>query len=75
MTKKTKKIPIEQGTCPECGCTNLDYDASDLDGELVGYPWKCPDCNATGVEWYRLEFSSHAVRKYGKELWFKHYDV
>jgi hypothetical protein len=57
-----RKVRIEAGTCPKCDSNgDLDYDAAEIDGELVGYPWKCP-CGATGVEWYRMEFSSHAVR-------------
>ena len=58
-----EKIRVEAGTCPCCGGTDLDYKGSNLDGELYGYDWYCPDCKAEGVEWHRLQFSSHAVRK------------
>ena len=52
---------IEAGTCPKCGSEGeLDYDAAEIDGELVGYTRKCP-CGASGVEWHRMQFSSHAV--------------
>ena len=58
---KKKKIPIEPGVCPKCGHTELDYGESYPDDELYAYDWSCPHCKATGTEWYRMEFSSHAV--------------
>ena len=61
MSKKTKKIPVEVGVCPKCG-GELHMGPGDLEGEVVGYQWDCLDCKATGMEWYRMEFSSHALR-------------
>ena len=61
MAKK-KKIPVEKDVCPKCGYDlGLDYGESTIDEELIGYDWVCSNCKATGVEWYRMEFSSHAV--------------
>ena len=61
MPKKNKKIPVESGTCPKCGHTELNFGDSRLEDGSLGYEWACPHCKARGVEWYTLEFSSHMV--------------
>jgi hypothetical protein len=77
MPKKT--IRIESGTCPKCGAEgNLEYGDSELEDELVGYEWDCPDCGASGTEWYHLEFSSHAVEVKDKKtghITYEHFDA
>jgi len=51
-------VHIRQGECPECGSTNLDYDAMELGeiGDQVYYPFLCKNCGFNGREWYKLEF-------------------
>jgi rubredoxin len=61
MKKKTHKTCVEEGTCPKCGATRLDYGASETDAGLIGYYWVCPECEASGTEWHRMGFSSHSV--------------
>lgn len=54
-----KKISNEQGQCPCCNSLNLDYGASDFDGNWIEYPWVCKDCGAMGHELYVLKFVEH----------------
>jgi len=78
MKTKKKKIRIEAGTCPKCGARNLDYGMSEIEDELVRYEYVCPDCGIDGVEWHRMEFSSHAVVKRGagaKYLGYEHFEA
>ena len=69
-----KKIHIEAGTCPKCGGV-LDYGSSEVEDGSYGYEWTCPDCGASGTEWHRLEFSSHAVLKKGKHIKYETFDA
>lgn len=55
----------EEGVCPECGSTNLEYGESGIKDTSYGYQWACDDCGAEGTEWYALSFSEHSVRKHG----------
>lgn len=52
---------IEQGTCPCCTSTNLNYSVLELEGEGISYPWECEDCGSNGTEWFSLDFSGHNV--------------
>lgn len=47
---------MEEGKCPNCGYYNLDYDSMEIKDNMVYYPWTCEDCNASGKEWYELNF-------------------
>lgn len=49
----------EEGVCPICGGTDLDYgnDTPTDDGGLID--WTCPDCGATGKEGYDKVFDRH----------------
>ena len=49
----------EEGVCPICGGTDLDYggDTPADDGGLID--WRCPDCGATGKEGYDKVFDRH----------------
>ncbi len=62
---------IEQGACPCCTSTNLNYSTLELDGENISYPWECEDCGSNGTEWHSLHFSGHNVKennKIGKDM-------
>lgn len=45
------------GKCPKCGSEDLDYDASEMIDESLGYPFTCKDCGCVGVEWYSIVYS------------------
>lgn len=52
----------EQGHCPKCDSTNLDYGAVRFeDGEMCYFPYACNDCKQEGEEWYKLSFEGHNV--------------
>jgi len=67
LIKVELKEPKEQreGTCPRCGCIDLNYGDSEIDGGNVKYEWDCPKCKASGTEWYELRFAEH-IYKEGK---------
>ena len=56
---------MEEGKCPKCGNYNLKYEALEIEGNSVYFPWTCPDCHASGKEWYDLEFSEQELIKEG----------
>ena len=58
---------MEEGKCPKCGNYNLDYEALEVYGQSVYYPWTCPDCHSSGKEWYDLEFSEQELIEEGGE--------
>lgn len=52
----------EQGKCPKCDDTNLDYGAIRFeDGNMCYFPWTCKKCGMEGEEWYKLEFQGHNI--------------
>lgn len=61
---------MEEGKCPKCGCNNLDYGVLEIGDNSVYYPWNCPDCGASGKEWYDLVFSGqeYEIKEGGEEL-------
>lgn len=59
--KHIKLKRIEQGVCPYCGSTNINYDSAELDDEMVSYPATCNRCKRNFVEWYHLDFVGHNV--------------
>ena len=57
-----KDYTNEQGFCPKCHSYNLDYQAMQVEDDMMCYyPYKCEDCGMQGEEWYRLEFQGHNV--------------
>ena len=46
----------EQGKCANCGSNFLDYGASELEDEFMGYHYRCEDCGHEGIEWYIMEY-------------------
>lgn len=54
-------MKIEEGVCPKCGCTDLQYEAMEVEGTMIYYPYTCPGCNRTGEEWYSLSFAGHNI--------------
>ena len=55
------KYTNEQGFCPKCGGDNLNYDAMELEGDMMYYPYICEDCGQQGEEWYSKKFAGHNV--------------
>jgi len=61
---KIKLKKIEQGVCPYCGSTDIDYGAIELeDDDMLYYPATCNDCKRDFEEWYKLGFVGHNVGK------------
>ena len=50
-----------KGKCPNCNSEDLDYDAVELEGESLFYPFVCNNCKANGQEWYNLKYISSVV--------------
>jgi len=48
---------MEEGRCPKCGNTDLDYGASELECNQIFYPFSCKYCKFEGKEWYILKFN------------------
>ena len=61
---------VEVGTCPRCGSNDLSYGSMDIHEGSISYPWDCLDCDATGSEWYNLEFTGHniEIEEIGKDM-------
>ena len=60
--KTIKNLRNEQGVCPKCGSTNLEYEPAKNEGDMLCYPWKCNNCGADGEEWYELTFAGHNLQ-------------
>ena len=39
---------MEQGICPFCGHDDLEYEAIEIEGSQLCYPWECNNCRAQG---------------------------
>ncbi len=52
---------IEQGVCPYCGSTDIDYDPSSHEDDMETYPATCNTCGKQFEEWYELHFVGHNV--------------
>lgn len=50
-----------QGICPFCGESNLEYGAVKFEGEMCYFPWKCLQCEHEGEEWYSMDFTGHNI--------------
>ena len=54
---------IEQGNCPKCGSTNLEYGDEIRDSgaisESIEYPYVCCGCSFEGREIYSISFCGH----------------
>ena len=63
---KTDETPIRiqrPGECPKCG-GSLEYPgnrADEHEDDMIGYPWTCEACGATGIEWHTMTFVEHDV--------------
>ena len=63
----TKKC---ESRCPNCGKSNLDYEAlegvSDFklkSGDSITYPFTCPDCKTEGYECYIVNYSHSGITR------------
>jgi hypothetical protein len=63
-------VQIESNVCPCCGSSDLSYGSMDIHEGSISYPWDCLDCDATGSEWYNLEFTGHniEIEEIGKDM-------
>lgn len=53
-------IKHEQGTCPECGSYELEYDSADFEeGNIIMYPAECLTCRSKFDECYDMVFIEH----------------
>lgn len=52
---------IEQGVCPYCGSTKIEYNPMELEDDYVYYTASCYECKRAFEEWYKLEFAGHNV--------------
>lgn len=52
---------VEPGQCPKCKGMNLDYGDMALTGDSAYCPFVCLDCEATGNEWFNLEYTESVL--------------
>lgn len=57
----------EEGICPVCGCSDLNYWGRNIDSDTMTYDWDCPDCKSDGMEVYNIQFSEHDILTKGKK--------
>lgn len=62
--KKLKEVivlgKIEEGRCPYCGETNIDYDPIKfVDEQMAYYPATCTSCKRKFEEWYEMNYIGH----------------
>lgn len=60
LTKRGKNME-RAGFCPVCGSEDLNYEDQEFYGDLFLYEWNCPNCEAFGIENYKLTFIGHTV--------------
>lgn len=49
----------EQGKCPKCGSSDLNYGVvGGHGGEEIYFPYTCGSCGFEGQEWYTVEFDT-----------------
>lgn len=63
-----KHLPNNEGVCPFCGDTDLQYEAIQLEGNMSYYPWTCKKCSHKGEEWYDMTFAGHNVEDENGDL-------
>jgi len=56
-----------EGTCPVCGCSDIDYTDMKPADSGVYYPAKCNNCKTTFNEHYDLFFAGHWCIKTPKQ--------
>lgn len=49
----------QQGVCPNCQESDLEYGVLEVVDDQVMYPWTCSSCGTTGEEWYTMSFTNH----------------
>jgi len=55
------KDESEEGYCPKCGSSDLDYGSFEVDGSSISYPWTCEQCGSEGNEFGEIAFDGHIV--------------
>lgn len=56
-----EKYKNEQGVCPKCGETELEYEAIRLENDMCYFLYTCKKCGQEGEEWYSLKFQGHNI--------------
>jgi transcription elongation factor Elf1 len=56
----------EEGFCPVCNHSELEYGERDIDSESMSYDWNCPKCGSQGTEIYNIQFVEHTIEVKGK---------
>ena len=49
-----------EGTCPNCGAEDLNFEAAEIGDYEVWYPYECNNCGYEGREIYSIEFYAHS---------------
>ena len=62
-----KTIDWQQGKCPYCNGSNLEYGKVEFYDDQLFFPRTCKDCKAEGEEWYNMEFIEHVINEEPKE--------
>ena len=62
---ETTPVAHFAGTCPCCQESELHYGESGLADAQYYYNWNCPECEATGTEWFELVFIEHTLKTPG----------
>lgn len=70
MCKKHKFKKIAEGHCPICGSSKVNYDGSELNGDVMSYSCFCKDCETNWSEDFSLVFCgiSNVYDKDGNQL-------
>jgi len=45
-----------QGVCYRCGSVDIYYEEAEIVDTFIKYQYKCDECDAIGVEWYKMAF-------------------
>lgn len=49
------------GICPVCSAMIKEYGEIELRDKSIGYPYSCPNCGVSGIEWHSLVFDGFTV--------------
>lgn len=54
----------EQGMCPKCNETNLEFEDREITDNALTWNFTCPDCGFRGYESYSMIFTGHTEQTY-----------
>jgi len=67
-----KKFLIQNGNCPNCDSTNLEYASYGHFRDEYVYEFECIDCGMMGEEHYTLVFDGYSV--HGNDEYYQYGD-